>query len=844
MKKYLLLLLAVSSLTQAETFNVSTTAELRVALSTTAASGEDDIIVLADGTYKTTDDRGGTFEYISNKTNSLTLLGSGKDSVFVSGDLEHQILKVFAIEKAQLRLENLSFIDGNNTAGNGGAVNIVGEYSLLKFEVENCNFSNNLSSGRGGAVYYWGEELSVNSSSFINNSTTSDSGGAIYTTSLLVANSIFENNNANDGGALYLGSNYSVSNITNVHFEKNIAWQDGGAISWRTSETGTISDSTFLENSAGRNGGAIGTTNSLHTSITNNMFKGNISAVSGGAIYLKGTPYLYIQSNIFLNNASTEKNQGIYIDHSGYGCPNCPLYLTNNLFNDTPIEFGYMNNNNNIANNIFLNNDVDIKVPNENFVLNLYNNYINKSLLESMVLFNKNNLFDNVNIAFLDEINANFRLSESSDFIDVGITDQDVAVISEFDMDLFPRISGQSVDIGPYEYNTTRPIINSVTYTGIAQEQSELSFTTDYTLADGRGITQVSYDFLNDDNYTTVNTYTFTKIGTYTINVKVTDSEGEFSTLSLDVTISELPWSEMTYEQKLIKAISPEYYDLLLSEIDIEKSESFYSGKQYVQDNLSEFSLVTEAAQATAVTAATTAGIATGKQYVQNNLTEFSLVTEAAQATAVATATTTGISTGKQYVQDNLSEFSLVTEAAQAIAVTTATNTGISTGKQYVQDNLSEFSLVTETAQETAVAASNTSGIATGKQYVQDNLSEFSLVTEAAQATAVASSSATGIVNGENNVINNPVAYGLNIIVGLSKEGIAQLPVGWKMISIPEDITDLSIFDDAKIVWFFNNEIQAWTAYSSNSNTVQQIQGKDIGIITSLSAGDGVFIEM
>ena len=247
---------------------------------------------------------------------------------------------------------------------------------------------------------------------------------------------------------------------------------------------------------------------------------------------------------------------------------------------------------------------------------------------------------------------------------------------------------------------------------------------------------------MNDGNYTSLNTYTYNTAGTYTVGVKVTDSEGDFSTTTTSVIVAELPFSEMTYEQKLIKAISPEYYDLLIPEIDFEKSESFSSGKQYVQDNLAEFSLVTEAAQATAVTAATTAGITDGKQYVQDNLTEFSLVTEAAQATAVTAAST------------------------------------------------------------------------------------------------------TGIVTGENNVISNPVDYGLNIVVGLSKEGVAQLPSGWKMISIPEDVTDLSIFDDAKVVWFFSGETQAWTGYSSNTDTIQQMKDNNIGIITSLSAGDGVFIEM
>jgi len=174
----------------------------------------------------------------------------------------------------------------------------------------------------------------------------------------------------------------------------------------------------------------------------------------------------------------------------------------------------------------------------------------------------------------------------------------------------------------------------------------------------------------------------------------------------------------------------------------------------------------------------------------------------------------------------------------------TATTTGVVTGKQYVQDNLTEFSLVTEVASNATRATATTTGVVTGKQYVQDNLTEFSLVTEVASNAAVATATTTGIASGESNVINNPVAYGLNIVVGLSKERIAQLPSGWKMISIPEDITDLSVFDNAKIVWFFNNEIQAWTGYSSNSNTVQQMKDKGIDIITSLSAGDGVFIEM
>lgn len=129
-------------------------------------------------------------------------------------------------------------------------------------------------------------------------------------------------------------------------------------------------------------------------------------------------------------------------------------------------------------------------------------------------------------------------------------------------------------------------------------------------------------------------------------------------------------------------------------------------------------------------------------------------------------------------------------------------------------------------------------------QYVQDNPAVFSLVTFSDRDANVAAATTMGITAGENNVINNPVAYGLHIVVGLSKDGIAQLPSGWKMISVPKDLTDLSIFDDAKIVWFFNNDTQAWAGYSSNSNVMKQMKDKNIDIITKLSAGDGIFIEM
>ncbi|MBA6327393.1 hypothetical protein H4J46_05475 [Colwellia sp. MB02u-6] len=718
MKKYLLLLLvAASSLTQAATFNVSTTPELRIALSTAATNGEDDTINLADGTYKTTDDGEGTFIYLSNESNSLIIQGSSADNAILSGNYQTGIINFKSTQTvAKINLTNISFLNGKNIEGGG-------IYSTLHLNIKGSAFAVN-SSEIGSAIY--GKNLTIQSTQFIKNSFNGIpvpgerlGGSTVYSANTYIDDSTFDSNNTqNVVSANNSGPDDSLRNIkvTNSNFNNNGDTSDSSPILFNPS-WGLYGSSSILSTNWG-----ITVNNSIF--INNNIKK---SIRSGNAYYNQKSS---IKNSIFVNSGTavllSKKNT-----------------IENSLFNNSNLYLSYIDNN--IYNTIILSSSINGSRVSGEPIINIENSYLDLNDV-AITVVTESIIFNNVTLGFVSEINDNYNLTGVSDLIDVGTAVIDDIDLLITDLNGNDRISGGNIDIGPYEFSSTKPTINFVTYTGTAKEQSELTFTTDYTLADGRGVIDVSYDYLNDENYTSLNTYTYNTAGTYTVNVKVTDSEGEFSTSSLGVAISELPWNEMTYEQRLIKAVSPEYYELLISEIDIEKSKSFSSGKHYVQNNLTEFSLVTEAAQAIAVAASNTSGITTGKQYVQNNLAEFSLVTEAAQATAVA-----------------------------AVAAAAAT---------------------------------------------------------------------TGITDGENNVINNPVTYGLNIVVGLSKEGLAQLPSGWKMISIPEDVTDLGIFNDAKIVWFFNNETQAWTGYSSNTNTAQQLEDKNIGIITSLSAGDGVFIEM
>jgi len=131
----------------AETFNVSTTQELRQALLDAATNGQDDIIILADGTYATTDDGGGTFVFLDNENYDLTLQGSSPENVILSGGNTHQILnaRTVSIDLMTIKLKNLALKFGYSTESGGG----IGTEE--KLDIENCIIASNETTRHEGA---------------------------------------------------------------------------------------------------------------------------------------------------------------------------------------------------------------------------------------------------------------------------------------------------------------------------------------------------------------------------------------------------------------------------------------------------------------------------------------------------------------------------------------------------------------------------------------------------------------------------------------------------------------------------------------------------------------------
>ncbi len=184
-------------------------------------------------------------------------------------------------------------------------------------------------------------------------------------------------------------------------------------------------------------------------------------------------------------------------------------------------------------------------------------------------------LFSDKLLGFVDQANGDYHIGETSVLVDAGTTNVSGMTFPATDADGNDRIVGVAIDIGPYEYALaepdTTPVIDSFSYTGTPKVGVELTFTISATPYTGRSIASYAIDF-GSGTFIPASAstfYTYSTPGSKTIRAKVTDNEGEESVIStLDLTIADL-----TTEEKITKA--------------------YEDGKQYVQDNLIEFGLLT-----------------------------------------------------------------------------------------------------------------------------------------------------------------------------------------------------------------------------------------------------------
>ena len=310
----------------AASFNVTDATGLRAALVTAATNGEDDVIVLAAGTYTT---GGTTFTFVTNETNTLTLqgaTGTTRDQVVLDGGGISQVLNFScvgscgAVTLQGLTVQNGS-VGGLNTVSKSLTLsdvvfsgNATGVTSGGYLTVTNSSFSNHagvaiavtnptFSNNAGVAI----GPVTVTNSSFSNNT-----GGAILAPSdvavdVTVTNSSFSNNTATNGGAIF--TYYGTVTVTNSSFSNNTAGSGGGAIASISGKV-TVTNSSFINNNVtGGSGGAI----AGFVNVTESTFSGNTlvgegcgpfrygNSRAGGAISGSGT----VTNSSFSNNTSS-----------------------------------------------------------------------------------------------------------------------------------------------------------------------------------------------------------------------------------------------------------------------------------------------------------------------------------------------------------------------------------------------------------------------------------------------------------------------------------------------------------------------------------------------------------
>ena len=230
----------------------------------------------------------GTVEF----SKSITIDGRGH---YLDGQGEDRIFDIELGKQKHVFLNNITFKNGDVTWTSGGAIRCVSEQgNEASLDIVDCTFDNN----------------------------HADDGGAIYVEYVRtnILNCRFTNNSADDhGGAIEF--DVRESTIRNCHFEDNKAKDYGGAIYFtehdgdpreRYSRSNVVRDSTFISNQ-GDYGGAI-YTNGCHNEMINCYFYKNHANTDGGAIYA----YAGVNGNdgvfqcVFLENSAEDDGGAIY----------------------------------------------------------------------------------------------------------------------------------------------------------------------------------------------------------------------------------------------------------------------------------------------------------------------------------------------------------------------------------------------------------------------------------------------------------------------------------------------------------------------------------------------------
>lgn len=484
--------LSTSLLAHGQTFNVSDSATLQAALNDAAANSTDDTILLANGTYATSEN-GGAYVFNDAGGNNLTLQAQAASGAILDGGNLHEVLVIkhalrrgtivlnglivqngtrgVRIENASADLRHLTLrnhhIDTGLDRQDGAALAVLGNVESVK--ISDCLFNDNQTINRqldshGGAAVLQAASIEVQRSQFIRNQ-ASRYGGALMLTSsrpnTVITDSDFEDNhtgvgNYGFGGAVYINQNLTTRNNL---FHRNVAESLGS----ERSQGGAIFATAFLlsqndlfsENTASIGGAIRG---NAKTDIENGVFRANHATTMGAALMVNsvgGDGFSGIHNSLFIANQGDDSAP----DSAVYCFQSCQV--VNSLFDGNlgaaALVFanGPQAGRNVVANTVFLNTQgfavQSLTTYSRVAQVSLFNNYLDLGEVGTPAEYRYGQGNFKTQDAHLDE---HYQPMEDSPLRDAGLVSPNDFTLPLSDHQHFARVAGTWVDVGPFEYGS------------------------------------------------------------------------------------------------------------------------------------------------------------------------------------------------------------------------------------------------------------------------------------------------------------------------------------------------------------------------------------------------------
>ena len=263
-------------------------------------------------------------------------------------------------------------------------------------------------------------------------------GGGLYNSgkATIDGKTIFEDNFANHGGAIYAKANCFLS-ITETTFLNNEAKEFGGALCCVANSETSLSLCTFRGNQSGLYGGALYCESNL--TCVNTIFSGNKTPYSGGAIFFEATQSILSMTNVTMTGNTAGNGAGIMS-----GSKKSELLLINSI----------------VVNNRDYNGIViDISGTGIFRGINTLSSFTAWSNNETNYIYDSAIPLFVSDYDFTNNTEGNYHLvyDQSLQAIDTGSVsaawDYGCIDSTSLDFDGLTRISGNSIDLGAYEYN-------------------------------------------------------------------------------------------------------------------------------------------------------------------------------------------------------------------------------------------------------------------------------------------------------------------------------------------------------------------------------------------------------